>query len=79
MHRFYFHLHECGTRVIDEEGRELPSLEVALKEAVIAARCIMGSDVVHGRLCLNCHIEIADSYGITLAAVPFAEALEIQP
>lgn len=79
MHRFYFHLHECGVSLIDEEGRELPSFEAAFKEAVIAARAIMASEVASGYLCLDCHIEIVDSYGTTLAAVPFAEALTIQP
>jgi hypothetical protein len=75
VHRFYFHLHECGTTTPDEEGRELPSFEIAIKEAVIAARSIMASEVTSGRLSLGCHIEITDSNGISLAVIPFKEVL----
>lgn len=46
---------------------------------MIAARGVMGSAVASGYLYLDGHIEIVDSYGATLAAIPFAEALTIQP
>lgn len=78
MHRFYFHLHECGELTVDEEGRALPSFEHAFKEAVAAARSVMAAEVANGMLCLACHIEITDSYGITLATLPFSEALIIR-
>lgn len=77
MHRFFFHLHECGVVTQDEEGRMLPSFEVALEEAVAAARDLMAAEVKSGRLCLGCHIEIVDAYGITLAIVPFDEAVSV--
>jgi hypothetical protein len=79
MHRFYFHLHECGETTKDEEGRELPSFEEAFRVAVEAARSLMADEVIRGRLCLSCHIEIEDSYGIALATLPFAEAVSVEP
>jgi hypothetical protein len=78
MHRFYFHLHECGSVVRDEEGRELPSFEEAFKEAVLAARELMAEDIRRGDLSLSSHIEITDSYGIGLASVPFREAVSLR-
>lgn len=79
MHRFYFHLHECGESTLAEEGLVMASFEAAFQEAIRAARSLMSSDVGEGRLCRACHIEITDSYGITLATVPFTEALTIEP
>ena len=77
MSRFYFHLHECGTVCTDEEGFELAGLGEARTQAIAAARDVMSEEVLHGRLCLSCHIEIADSAGATLLVVPFRDALTL--
>ncbi len=77
MQKLFFHLHECGTVVIDEEGVEVESLENARVRAIREARSIMSSEVSAGKLCLSCHINIADAQGKTLLTVPFREALEI--
>lgn len=60
MHRFYFHLHERGTCLVDEEGQALPCFEVAFQEAVCAARTIMADEVKSGRFCLDGRIEITN-------------------
>ncbi|MBB5709457.1 DUF6894 family protein [Sphingomonas xinjiangensis] len=70
MHRFYFHLHQCGVSYLDEEGRELPSFEIALQEAFREARSLMAEEMKSGHLCLGCRIDISDSYGIPLVLLP---------
>lgn len=77
MKRYFFHLHECGTLIADEEGRELAGMDVARREALAAARSIMASEVLAGRLCLGCRIEVQDSEGNLLLSLPFSEALAV--
>ena len=77
MERLYFHLHECGETVIDDEGAEVESLAHARLRALHEARSIMSSEVASGKLCLSCHISVEDAHGATLLIVPFREALEI--
>jgi hypothetical protein len=54
MPRFFLHLHECGTLVPDEEGREFPSLEAAVERATLEARELLSAEVAEGKLCLGC-------------------------
>ncbi|UYY59798.1 DUF6894 family protein [Sphingomonas sp. S2-65] len=75
MHRFYFHLHQCGASYPDAEGIELPSFEAALEEAFRAARSLMAKQVESSPLRSDCRIEIVDRYGILLATVPCEEAI----
>jgi hypothetical protein len=77
MQKLYFHLHECGETVIDEEGTEVDSLEEARVVALRAARSIMGSEVAAGKLCLSCHISVESAHGMIVMTVPFREALNI--
>ena len=78
MPRFFFHLHECGTVCLDEEGRELPDIQAAHNEAIVAARAVMCAEVSNGKLCLSCRIEIEDSNRRPVLQVPFTEAVEIR-
>lgn len=77
MARYYFHLHECGRIVYDDEGSDLPTLDAARHRAVREARAIMAAEVSQGRLCLGCNIEVLDSRGRLAANVPFTEALAL--
>jgi hypothetical protein len=77
MARYFFHLHECGTVVRDEEGQELPS-RLNLRDAALReARSVMSSEVLAGRLCLSCRIEVTDEDQQLIKVVPFKEALEL--
>ena len=58
MPHFLFHLHEYGIVTVDEEGRDLPDIDAARREAEIAARSIICAELDVGDICLNCHIEI---------------------
>jgi hypothetical protein len=77
MPKLFFHLHECGSVVVDEEGTEVENLPDAYGLAIRAARSIMSSEVTAGRLCLSCHIRVEDAQGADLMTVSFREALEI--
>lgn len=77
MARYFFHLHECGKVIPDEEGRELPSSHNLREAAVAEARFVMSAEVQAGRLCLSCRIEVTDEDEKLLVAVPFREALEV--
>lgn len=77
MPRYFFHLHECGTLLEDEEGVELPDLTAARRAAVKNARDVMCGEINRGTLCLGCRIEVRDSHGVTVLELPFREAVEI--
>jgi hypothetical protein len=77
MPKLFFHLHECGEVIFDEEGTEVGSLAEARARALRGARSIMSSEVAAGKLCLSCHISVEDAQGTILFNVPFRDALEI--
>jgi hypothetical protein len=63
MPRYYFHVREGGTLHRDEEGQDLPDAEAARKEAISAAREILGDKLLHGGSLNSRAIEIADETG----------------
>lgn len=70
-------MYECGTLIADEEGQELPK-HVTLSEAAIKeVRSIMSSEVLAGRLCLSCRIEVTDEDQKLMAVVPSVEAVSV--
>ena len=75
MPRFYMHLHECGTTVVDPEGQDHASLDAAIRLAEKTARGIMSAEMMEGRLCLSCRIVIVGEAGEEVASVPFRQAL----
>ena len=77
MARFFFHLHECGKTLIDEEGRELPDLEAARFRAMQGARDLMCGEIEQGRLCLGCSIEVTDESGASVLTLAFRDAVRI--
>jgi hypothetical protein len=77
MQTLFFHLHECGSVIVDEEGSEVEDLAEARMRAIRGARSIMSSEVAAGKLCLSCHISVEDARGATLLTVPFREALDL--
>lgn len=77
MARYFFHLHECGRGTLDEEGTELVGVEEARQRAIHQARSIMSAELLEGRLCLSCHIDVVDGRGQRVVKVPFKEALTL--
>ena len=77
MPQYFLNLNECGSHTIDNEGLELANVEAAVSTAVSAARDIMASEVLAGRLCLGCRIEVTEAAGVILATVPFRDAVQV--
>jgi hypothetical protein len=75
--RYFFHLHECGTVIPDEEGRELAGHDAVRQAALAAARDLMAAEVQAGRLCLGCCIQVTDESGRVAVTVNFREALTL--
>lgn len=77
MTQYFFHLHECGSVFLDEQGKECADLTDARAAAVDAARDIMSAEVRTGHLCLSCYIDVADTQGTVALHVPFRECLDM--
>lgn len=69
MPRYFFHIRDADDLSQDSEGQELPDLNAAQKEAVSAARELIGERVLHGGAIDGRQIEIADETGTVLAVV----------
>nr|WP_295370965.1 hypothetical protein [uncultured Sphingosinicella sp.] len=77
MTRFFFDLHDNIGHVVDEEGREFPSLEAARQEAVKGVRSIISAEVGEGVLDLTGTMVVRDADGTDVLVVPFEEVLSI--
>jgi hypothetical protein len=77
MARYHFHLHECGTFIPDEEGVEKRDMESVRHEALRAARELMCAEMMRGKLCLGCQIEVQDAAGEVVYILPFKEGVAI--
>jgi hypothetical protein len=77
MARYFFNLFECGTLVADDEGREAADLRQLHDMALREARQIMAAEVVEGKLCLSCRIEVVDEDRRPVLMLPFKEAIAV--
>ena len=74
---FYLHLLNGGGWVRDPEGRDLPDLDAAKKEALAGARDLMASEVKAGELRLDALVAIEDEHGDEVYRLRFADAVTI--
>jgi hypothetical protein len=77
MARYFFHLHECGTVIVDKEGAELADLVAVRDRALRAARDVMAAEVLQGKLCLGCCIVVEDGGYNEVLRVPFRDAVDV--
>jgi len=77
MPRFYLHLYNRVGVVRDDEGEELPDLQVARHCAFEAIRDILSEETKQGRIDLRGRIEIAAEGDRLLEVVPFSDAVEV--
>lgn len=77
MPRFYFHLHNAIGFLGDEEGQEAPDLEAARQTAIDSIRDILSNEVRSGRFDLRGRSEITNDAQQLVAAVAYAEAVEL--
>jgi hypothetical protein len=77
MPRYFFHLHN-DLDVRDEEGRELPDIESALRAAGEDARTMAAESVRMGHLNLAHFVEVTGPDGRPLFRVTLGEVVEIK-
>jgi len=75
MPQFYFHIRDTNGLTRDPEGQELPDLDTARREAVSAAREILGEKLLHGGSLNGRTIEIADETGQVVGRVDACDIL----
>lgn len=78
MPRFYFHLYDDMVS-LDEEGKVLPTIDAARKEAVRNARHLACAEVLDGHLGLNHRIEVTDANDAHIATVVFKDVVKLHP
>lgn len=75
MPRFFFHIDRQDSVITDEEGSELPDLDVAQREALVSLRQLV-ADAQRGKSAVDvAQIEISDAAGQILAVVRLEGAL----
>ncbi|HEX8223452.1 MAG TPA: hypothetical protein VF605_06525 [Allosphingosinicella sp.] len=73
--RYFFNLRESGDVVVDEEGRELPSLAAVEAAARMNARCVIAGEAMTGKLPLAACIEVHDEQGQHVLDLRFRDAV----
>lgn len=77
MPRYYFHLHEHGSRRLrDEQGLALPDPEAAWYQAVRSARELLRADVQLGCSWEGQAVEIEDEKGLPVGHIPLQEIVQ---
>ena len=75
MPRYFFHVREGRDLSRDSEGQLLPNAEAARREAMAAAREILGEKLLHGGSLNTRQIEIADETGHVVDVVGVNDVL----
>ena len=73
--RYYFHLRESGSYVVDDEGLELADLDAVLAAAIEGARSVIAADAMEGKLPLRSSVEVDDESGQRVLHLPFRDAV----
>jgi len=79
MALYHFNIDNSLGYVGDHEGRELPDLETARREALKGIRSLIAEEVMNGCVDLDGRLEVTDEQGTILFAIGYAEAVEIHP
>jgi uncharacterized protein DUF6894 len=72
--RYFLHIDELDT---DPEGTELPDIEAARREAMLAAREMLAASILHGIEAVPTRIAITDEGGTVLGVVYIHDALPL--
>jgi hypothetical protein len=73
MPRYYFHLHDHGSKLGDEQGMALPDAEAAWYQAIRSARELIKADLRLGCSWDAQTMEIEDDQGTAVCQVPLQE------
>lgn len=75
--RYYFHLHECGSLIADNEGLDLPDGNAAFAAAVAGARSVIAAGAMDGKIPLGSVIRVEDEHGRRVLDLPFRDAVRL--
>ena len=79
MTRFYLNIYNEAS-IIDEEGVDHPSFDMAKAEAIAGARHFVATSVLAGEPIYESHrIEIVDEAGTLLDTVCFRDVVDLRP
>lgn len=78
MPRFYFHIRHAESNELDTVGAEFDSLDLARRDACLAAREIIAEKLTTGEVLDGQRFEIADETGVRVDTAPFRSILNIQ-
>lgn len=76
MPLYFFNIREGDELILDPDGSWLPDEATARIEAVTAARSLLATAVLSGRLPLDHAIEVTEA-GLTVIAVTYAESVGV--
>ena len=77
MSLFYFHLRDGVDRLLDPDGRDLPSLDAVATATLEEARGVIGHDALEGRVKLTYHIDVENADGQLVHRLDFEDAVEV--
>ena len=78
MPRYFFHIRKNGILEEDPEGAELPTLDAARNEAILAAREILAERVLQGQALDGDCFVISQEDGTVLVEVSFKSAFRLE-
>ena len=73
--RYFFHLRESGTFVVDDEGLELADRAAVVAAATAGARSVIAAEALCGKLPLAASIVVDDETGRRVLELPFRETV----
>ena len=73
--RYFFHLRESGSLVLDEEGLDLVDLDAVAAAAIAGARSVIAGEVMSGRIPISAVIEVDDEHGRRVLDLPLRDAV----
>jgi hypothetical protein len=79
MARYFFHLRDGDTLLVDDEGEELADLQAVRSYAIDSARQLLSQAVMNGTArSLHQQIEVADERGRTILTIPVGHATDTE-
>ena len=75
--RYFFHLREGDSYVIDGEGLELVDFAAAIAAATAGARSIIAAEAAAGNVPLRPVMEVDDEHGHRVFDLPFRDTVRL--
>jgi hypothetical protein len=77
MQTYYFHLRNGSDTLLDNEGRNLSSIDSVVAMALLEARSIIGADALDGKIALEQRIDVENGLGAIVHTLRFEDAVQV--